>query len=455
MSNRNRKPSWPKDKPLPEVKQRVDPDRIVQVRRYKLITPLYGGGVTPGEADPITVVRATEVRGHLRFWWRATRGGQFGGNLSKMRQAEEAIWGSAAGKGKPGPSAVAIRVLDWLNQPQLSKVSVRKRGQMEIVDVGDPSSPYSYVAFPLRETDNKPAGHFRKEGVEFSLEIKLAQKYTEVEFSRSEKITLDLIDEVNAAIWAWETFGGIGARTRRGFGALLCLQRDGRPWQMPRSHELDRWLNEQLKLHVTSGPWPDNVPHLNRDMTDALRKGPSSGRQKAVDAWQWLFGRFRQFRQDRYPKYGKPYGRSKWPEPDEVRRRASTYADGFIKGRQKIHRPVHPVRKFPRGRFGLPIIFQFKDEDVRIGDPNPATLEGAEHERYSSRLILRPIMCSDNKAFGLACVLDAPPDPPGGYTLSVGTTKVAVHADLSSTEAGRIDPLNGEPDVLKSFLDFL
>jgi len=93
----------------PEIKKRED-ERITQVRRYKLITPLFGGGVEPNQADPITVVRGTEIRGQLRFWWRATRGGQFKGNLKAMRQREEEIWGSAAAKNKPGPSEVIVNV---------------------------------------------------------------------------------------------------------------------------------------------------------------------------------------------------------------------------------------------------------------------------------------------------------------------------------------------------------
>ncbi len=79
----------PKDLP-PDVALKKRDDMIVQERRYELITPLFGGGVEPAHSDPITVVRATEIRGHLRFRWRATRGGQFGGDLQKMKAAEAA-----------------------------------------------------------------------------------------------------------------------------------------------------------------------------------------------------------------------------------------------------------------------------------------------------------------------------------------------------------------------------
>ena len=63
----------------PPVIKRIKPDLVKQIRSYKVITPLFGGGVTPNEKDPVTTVRGSSVRGHLRFWWRATRGGEFVG----------------------------------------------------------------------------------------------------------------------------------------------------------------------------------------------------------------------------------------------------------------------------------------------------------------------------------------------------------------------------------------
>ena len=90
------------------INKKVDPNTITQTRTYKLITPLFGGGAETQKPDAITTVRATEVRGHLRFWWRATHGGMFDGDLKKMKEAEENIWGSAAGEKKSGHSSIKI-----------------------------------------------------------------------------------------------------------------------------------------------------------------------------------------------------------------------------------------------------------------------------------------------------------------------------------------------------------
>jgi len=83
---------------------------VTLVRRYQLITPLFGGGVEPGVADPVTLIRGPEIRGHLRFWWRACRGGQFGGSLTRMKEAEDLLWGAASTAEKPRPSKVELSV---------------------------------------------------------------------------------------------------------------------------------------------------------------------------------------------------------------------------------------------------------------------------------------------------------------------------------------------------------
>jgi len=104
---------------------------------------------------------------------------------------------------------------------------------------------------------------------------------------------------------------------------------------------------------------------------------------------------------------------------------------------------------------GLPIIFQFKDEES--GDPPKTVLQGSQHDRFASRLILRPLVCQDG-VVGLACVLQGPKDPPGGYILkdqTGGKVIASVPVELDHEEARKIEPLHGEPDVLNAFLKTL
>src|SRR5947207_88532 len=92
--------------PPKDINPKQNDKVITQVREYELITPLFGGGVTPAETDPVTIIRATEIRGQLRFWWRACYGGnpEFDGDLTKMKKAEDEIWGKAYEKKDTPPT---------------------------------------------------------------------------------------------------------------------------------------------------------------------------------------------------------------------------------------------------------------------------------------------------------------------------------------------------------------
>lgn len=430
--------------PPPKVEKQARTCWMTEIRKYKIITPLFGGGEVPHSPDIITVVRASEVRGHLRFWWRATRGGMFHGNLAEMKRREEEIWGSAGDKGKPGPSNIII------------SLSVSKRGNdfqainqqnHPINNIGSPSSKHGYVAFPLRDEQNPVV----KENIEFELRIDYPDEITINKGGhRDEKIKIGI--ELKAALWAWETFGGIGARTRRGFGALQCVEVNGHSVTPPTVDEFDNWLKDQLNQWVTSGSWPDGVPHLSQSLNHKIKKGKEPGKM-----WHDLFRKLKDFRQSRYhDKSGRPLGRSKWPEPNAIRRLTKTFAPSHKSSKSSVD-------KFPRAKFGLPIIFEFKKDDVAHGDPARTTLQGGDElNRLASPLILRPIACAGG-AVGLAAILEwqprSPSDeaytPPGGLVLKTSSGGVPVKSDLTPQEAKNIPPLHGQTDVLQAFLDFL
>ena len=74
-----------------------------QVYQIELITPMYGGGVEAGVVDEEMPVRATSIRGQLRFWWRLLYGLKL--SLNDMREEEAEIFGSTRSASK-----VALKV---------------------------------------------------------------------------------------------------------------------------------------------------------------------------------------------------------------------------------------------------------------------------------------------------------------------------------------------------------
>lgn len=394
---------------------------VTQTRLYQVITPLFGGGVTPGETDPVTPIRGTEIRGHLRFWWRATRGGkkQFAGKLEKMKEFEDELWGAMANTvKKTGPSQVQIvvKMLDF------GKPFVVRDRNGNIVDISHFRSLYSYAAFPLESRQTVT------EGINFELSLSFPGEQQ---------------SEIEAALWAWETFGGIGARTRRGFGALRCVKIGDQDVPALPASRLEAHIKASLNQHIVEEDWIDNLPHLSRNIWFKVT-GTSDD---ALIALQKLLNSLKSFRQKRNPgtAQNRP-GRSKWPEPDAIRR--------ITRRRSAQHSQIlSQIDKFPRAEFGLPIIFQFKDENS--GDPQQTTLQGKDFDRLASPLILRPILCVDHKAVGVALILDAPRIPPNGLILKGTSGNPGVSSKLTTTEAKTISPLQGQTDVLQAFLDTL
>ena len=422
---------------VPQVEPKEKAGYVTQTRAYKVITPLYGGGEETGKADSITVVRGTEVRGHLRFWWRATRGGAFDGDLQKMKQREEEIWGSSGEKGKHGPSRISVRIVDWQKGNLIQKKEISTKQGKQQVEIADPKSPWSYVAFPLRKDEKKPAG-----SVLMDVFFKLIVTYPN-----------DLTKDIEAALWAWETFGGIGARTRRGFGALQCTEGEHSP--LPALQNVKEMIGNGLNEYVASGHWPVGVPHLKRD----LRFKITAKKDVALSAWESVFSSLQKFRQQRYES---KYGLSQWPEANAIRKLHEKDAK-----LPKETPNVVVVERFPRAKFGLPIQFNMPhDKEL----PETLSLQGRRiengkdkwYDRLASPLILRPIACSDG-AVGLAAILewepmdsnDSPYTPPGGLVLKGGANDYPVKSDLTSAEASQIPPLHGQTDVLQAFLDFL
>lgn len=433
----------PKQETPPEVTA-VDRDGWVrETRTYRVITPLFGGGEETQKADSITTVRASEVRGHLRFWWRAMRGGNSTGDLAEMKQREENIWGStsgkdSAGKNNAGHSKVSMIIRQPIQNELIKKIKDHKGN---LVGIGEPTSPWGYVAFPLRAQDNKPAGSVLS-GVFFDLELTYPDEFAA---------------EIETAIWAWEVFGGIGARIRRGFGALQCVKatRNGKDVteSLLESQKVEQEIKDRLNHHVVEGKWPKGVPHISADIDLFVSKN----RQSPEEAWEDMFSALRDFRQknsryDRKTGRKSSFGLSRWPEANAIRVAFN------LPPRFPIDVPEVVVNKYPRGKFGLPIGFEMHhDKEIKTRPE----LRGIEHDRLASPLILRPIPCKEG-AVGLAAVLNWEPmsgddryTPPGGLILKDAPENPAVSGKLDPDEIALIPPLAGEKDVLKAFFKYL
>lgn len=312
----------------------------------EVITPLFGGGVEPGENDPETLVRGSAIRGHLRFWWRATRGARFQ-TAAELAEAEGRIWGTTT-----DPSRVELSIAITKPGKQESCESLTKRDRL------------AYALFPFQGNP--------REG-------KLPRKCTrDLEFTMRLRYPNDLALEVEASVWAWVNFGGLGARTRRGCGALFC-----RTLAPASAGEVAAWFEEKRTALGVTGDSLRDWPVLGSVYLHSQAGDPVDGWSKAIS----VLHRFRQGDIGRNPGQGGRPGRTRWPEADSLRALTGQKDDRHAKSITLTDPKSSPA--FPRARLGLPIVFHFKDrEDPKQLELYP-DIEGST--RMASPVILRPL----------------------------------------------------------------
>ena len=300
-------------------------ERVVTAR-CTLMTPMFGGGVKAGEVDREMPIRASALRGQLRFWWRLLTGA--GKEPADLFMVESALWGGISSKG-PRASQVTLQV---------------KCAPVDDQKLTHAKSNARIPAYALiLEKEENPG--LLEPGYSFELVLRFKQKVTH----RQQEGVLE------ALRW-WASFAGVGARTRRGFGAVKVVSDD---------IEVTPMTDEEVKAR---GGW--------------MVAGRPEG--NPIEAWKDAVGVLQHFRQGegvgRNPGQGNRPGRSRWPEADTIRRAATTHAPA--------HKPEHPVDGFyPRAAFGLPLVFHFKDKhkgDPKGKDSDSLVLNPDRHERSAS-----------------------------------------------------------------------
>lgn len=390
-------------------------EKNVDKRQYQFLTYVFGGGVKVKDhekhRDPVTPVRVASVRGQLRFWWRACNPSKCK-TVEELRQREGAIWGTTSQASKVEIAVLSqpaapknIQVFEYNDKHRL----VACRGMKEI----------AYGAFPLQ-----PSREAQTSGAQPWVLFDYGSSTFSLSFTYPEELRKD----VEAALWAWETFGGLGGRTRRGFGAIQRA-------------DLQRTTSAEAALSSYSeNPRIAGIPSLHKARFATARR-PSA---TTLEAWKEglrLLQNIRQgenFGRNERPEHSrKPAGRSRWPEPDEIRRLTGRSAPLHMD-------PVVRVSRFPRAVFGMPIVFHFNpgsaSEPGSAGDPGmkPLQLQPVGFERFASPLIIRPI--TEGKNFYTAALALSSDIPDAEFVAATNVYPVDWQLDPSS--AKKIRPLN-------------
>jgi CRISPR-associated protein Cmr1 len=394
--------------------------RAEMMRDYKihLLTPMFGGGVEGGCPDPHFAIRPTAIRGQLQFWWRATRGAGCP-SYKELFNEHAQVWGTTD---IASPVEVEVRDLCadqpkpcadyWLDPTGRFNKRTKKRepayklswDSLFRVNPVARDDSLAYALFPFQgqpPKDNDPRSEPVKRPADF---IEKASFTLRVWFPTEFQV------DVEMAVWAWVNFGGLGARTRRGCGALHCAE------CAPKSGtEVETWFKANGgPMTATMQEWP-TLPNV-------LLYRPKT--ETPLLIWDWVMGFMKYFRQGPDFARNSGPGRSRYPEPETIREITSLGADRARSGHPRL--AYIPADSFPRAEFGLPIVFHFQGQ----GEPEQTVLypdagpDGKARDRMASPLIVKPLALANGKA--IAAILRLVTPELNGVELRLGAAPVSL-----------------------------
>jgi CRISPR-associated protein Cmr1 len=161
---------------------------VIERRTLRVVSPLYMGSADPGKPE----LRAPSVKGALRFWYRALY-------PDDGPQAEARVFGGV--KTGQGQSSFLLRV----SGDQQTDRSFRGRWS--------PSVAYLGRGLGLSGGEKERCFIVPGGGIELTFVFRPAGADDQARLDR---------DKVSAALQALTLLGGLGARSRRGFGSVVA-----------------------------------------------------------------------------------------------------------------------------------------------------------------------------------------------------------------------------------------
>lgn len=310
---------------------------------YRVVTPMFCGGPRQ-EAE----LRLASFKGVLRFWWRALAWSRLDGDLDRIQKREAELFGSSGS----GQSRVYLR---WERRPKrqlVAKGTSLPPGRAYLAGMGLASwSPQDRT---MKTTRAAVASR-----TSFTVQARLL-KGDEAD-----------IEELTQALMAMGLFGGLGSRTRRGWGSLTL--------ESLKAREQDEWTSpgdvNDLETAITQlvrelrRPGTAEYTAFSADTRIILCEGSTSEAPEALlDRLGRELVRFRSYGRNDRNTLGEKAERNFQGDHDTIR---DYVANGTA--------PFAPQR----AAFGLPHNYSFSGRPGGRADVKPE-----RHQRRASPLFL-------------------------------------------------------------------
>ena len=192
--------------------------------KFKIVTPMFLHGADQTKAE----IRVSSIKGMLRFWWRALN---YDDNISKVWEKDAYIFGGS--DQKIGKSKVMFTLTE-------------NNTSTKIAEKWSTNEWKSYIGYGLTNKKTKNSELEKTECLEPGGEFKIRIDIDEKQDGNKNIIAYD---EVVKVLKVFGLLGGLGSRSRRGWGSISIveLKTDNHTsWEIP--HKEDKYTYELKKL---------------------------------------------------------------------------------------------------------------------------------------------------------------------------------------------------------------
>lgn len=196
------------------------------VVRYAVATPMFCGGA---DYEKRAELRAQSFKGVLRWWWRALAWTRYG-DLDTIRDHEDLLFGSS----RTGQARLSIRVAAEADQRGADADLNEQNGR---VMAGARYLGYGVIKALSSHAKWTSAMQLNRACLTAPFELEVSMRLRPTPQTRSgSRVDEDLLSDALSAVGL---LGGIGAKSRKGYGslALASLEGLGREWTSPATVE--------------------------------------------------------------------------------------------------------------------------------------------------------------------------------------------------------------------------
>lgn len=201
----------PKEEPVPPL---ASDARAVFETEVELVTPAFLAGAQQGKDD--CVLRPATLRGLMRWWWRTLHAGHV--DRKTLQDMEAMIWGDTK---KAGAVRITVQTLGEqmpqlfdLKQGNSPKIDFLKNNELQPQPNRKTSQGLFYFAYGMSDGGKKR--WFILPGSKWKIHI-------DAKNSLFDKISVDkeiVLRQAVASLWLFTNYGGVGSKSRKGFGSL-------------------------------------------------------------------------------------------------------------------------------------------------------------------------------------------------------------------------------------------